>query len=87
MKTGLEECSQDIVILCLAMWGCNCEEFILESNHILDTNGTLLIIEPRKRWTDDNGDNKLKILLEQNNFIIKTESKDDKFMFINCIKK
>ena len=87
MKTGLEECSQDIVILCLAMWGSNCEEFILESNHILDTNGTLLIIEPRKRWTDDNGDNKLKILLEKNNFIIKTESKDDKFMFINCIKK
>jgi len=85
--TGLDDYSMDIVVLSLAMWGSNCKEYITESNRILDENGVLLIIEATKRWTDDEtGENKLVKLLEKNNFTIKNIN-EEKFMFIECIKK
>ena len=84
--TGLDDYSQDIVILSLAMWGSNCKDYITEANRILDENGVLLIIEPTKRWTDgETNENKLVKLLEENNFIIKNKV-EEKFMFIECIK-
>jgi len=86
--TGLDDYSMDIVILSLAMWGSNCrEDYITEANRILDENGVLLIIEATKRWTnDETGENKLVRLLEDNNFTIKN-IEEEKFMFIECIKK
>ena len=85
--TGLDDYSMDIVVLSLAMWGSNCKEYITEANRILDENGVLLIIEASKRWTDEEtGENKLVKLLEDNNFTIKNIN-EEKFMFIECIKK
>jgi ribosomal RNA-processing protein 8 len=84
--TGLDDYSIDIVVLSLAMWGSNCNDYITEANRILDENGVLLIIEPTKRWTDEEtGGNKLVKLLEDNNFTIKNIN-EEKFMFIECIK-
>ena len=85
--TGLDDYSMDIAVLSLAMWGSNCKEYIIEANRILDENGVLLIIEATKRWTDEEtGENKLVKLLEENNFTIKNIN-EEKFMFIECIKK
>ena len=85
-NTGLDDYSQDIAILSLAMWGSNKNDYITEANRILEENGVLLIIEPTKRWTDEEtNENKLVKLLEENNFTIKNIS-EEKFMFIECIK-
>jgi ribosomal RNA-processing protein 8 len=85
--TGLDDYSMDIVVLSLAMWGSNCRDYITEANRILDENGVLLIIEATKRWTDEEtGENKLLKLLEDNKFTIKN-IEEEKFMFIECIKK
>ena len=85
-NTGLDDYSQDIAILSLAMWGSNKNDYITEVNRILEENGVLLIIEPTKRWTDEEtNENKLVKLLEENNFTIKNIS-EEKFMFIECIK-
>ena len=85
--TGLDDYSMDIVVLSLAMWGSNCRDYITEANRILDENGRLLIIEATKRWTnEETGENKLLKLLEDNKFTIKN-IEEEKFMFIECIKK
>jgi ribosomal RNA-processing protein 8 len=88
----LEEESVEICILSLAMWGSNCCEYIMEANRILESGGTLYIIEPTKRWSnkDETGNIinegcKLKTLLEENSFKIVEES-INKFCLLKCIK-
>ena len=88
--TGLDDYSVDIAILSLAMWGSNCKDYLEEVYRILDTSGTLLIIEPYKRWNkefdeEENPINKLVKMLEENNFTI-IENIEEKFMFIKCRK-
>ena len=73
------------------MWGSNCKDYLKEVNRILDTGGTLLIVEAFRRWNkelDDGGKpiNKLVKLLEENKFSI-IENVEQKFMFIECRKK
>ena len=85
-NTELEDYDVDICILSLAMWGSNCKDYITETNRILDTGGTLLIVEPYKRWCDnDERENKLVKLLEENNFTI-ISIIEKKFMFIEARK-
>ena len=85
-NTGLEDYDVDICILSLAMWGSNCKDYITESYRILDTGGTLLIVEPYKRWYDnEEKENRLVKLLEENNFTIKSIV-EKKFMFIEARK-
>jgi superfamily II DNA/RNA helicase len=69
-QTGLEEGEVDLAILCLAMWGSNCEEYLVEVSRILDTQGRLVVIEPSKRW--DHG-TRLRELLLKHNFVINKE--------------
>ena len=92
--TPLEYASVEICILSLAMWGSNCREYIAESNRILESNGKLYIIEPTKRWSeqDEKGNIvagkegvKLKSLLEDNKFQI-VEQSIAKFCMFICIK-
>lgn len=71
--TGLEDSEVDIVILCLAMWGSNKEEYLTEAFRILDPNGRLIIVEPSKRWMDESGQNKLHDMLERHGFTIVQE--------------
>jgi hypothetical protein len=93
LNTGLEDDSTEICILSLAMWGSNCREYIMEAYRILETNGTLYIIEPTKRWSekDEQGNIinepgiKLKQLLQENNFRI-DEQKIEKFSLFICRK-
>ena len=47
------------------MWGSNCKEYIQEAYRILESNGTLFIIEPTKRWSEKD---------EQQNIISGTEA-------------
>ena len=69
------------------MWGSNCNDYIQEVYRILDTGGILLIAEPHKRWVDlEKKENRLIKLLEKNNFIV-VNILENKFMFIECIKK
>tara|TARA_B110000971_G_scaffold105123_1_gene107922 strand:+ start:55 stop:723 length:669 start_codon:yes stop_codon:yes gene_type:complete len=89
-NTELGDYSVDIAIFCLAMWGSNCKDYISEAHRILDTGGTLLIVEAFKRWNkelDQVGKpiNKLIKLLVKNNFTIK-QNIEQKFMFIECMK-
>jgi superfamily II DNA or RNA helicase len=93
-KIPLGENDVEICILCLAMWGSNCEDYIKEAYRILESGGNLYIIEATKRWSekDENGiviagqeGNKLKKLLEENGFKIVCE-KIEKFSYFKCTK-
>jgi hypothetical protein len=69
--TGLPEEESDMAILCLAMWGSNCEEYLTEAHRILDPHGgKLVIIEPSKRW---DGGERLRQLLVEKGFGIEYE--------------
>ena len=90
----LEEDTVEICILSLAMWGSNCKEYIKEANRILESGGKLYIIEPTKRWSEqDENKNiiegkegcKLKSLIEENNFKI-VEQSIEKFCLFVYIK-
>ena len=96
-NTPLEENSVEICILSLAMWGSrpNCKGYVQEANRILESNGKLYIIEPTKRWSeqDDQGNimpekeaSEMKSLLEEKGFQI-VEQSIEKFCLFVCIKK
>jgi superfamily II DNA or RNA helicase len=82
-KLPFENDSQDICILSLAMWGSNCKEYIQEAHRVLETNGTLYIIEPTKRWTETEPADRLVELLKD--FYIR-QITIEKFTFIVAIK-
>ena len=93
-NTPLEDASVEICILSLAMWGSNCREYIAESNRILESNGKLYIIEPTKRWSEQDANGniieekrgcKMESLLEENGFKI-VERSIEKFCLFVCIK-
>jgi ribosomal RNA-processing protein 8 len=94
-NTPLNDFEIDYAILCLAMWGSNCENYLKEANRILIDNGILLLIEPAKRWFDDkdiieqssNGENRLTNLLNKNGFSIKRILSNNKFIFYEAFKK
>jgi superfamily II DNA or RNA helicase len=50
-QTPLEDDSVEICILCLAMWGSNCHDYVREAYRILESGGKLYIMEATKRWT------------------------------------
>ena len=90
----IEENAVEICILSLAMWGSNCEEYIQEAYRVLETGGTLYIIEPTKRWSekDEYGNIiegkegcKLTALLDKNNLRVMEQS-IQKFCLFICVK-
>lgn len=83
----LEDASVEIAVICLAMWGSNCNEYVAEAHRILETDGMLYVVEPTKRWTiaDDMPGDRLKQLLTNNGFKIVRES-IDKFARLVCVK-
>ena len=90
----LGEDTVEICILSLAMWGSNCKKYVVEANRILESGGKLYIIEPTKRWTeqDETGNiilekqgNKLTALLEECGFKTIDQSVEKFCMYI-CIK-
>ena len=90
-NTELEDEDVDYAVLCLALWGSDCKEYLTEINRILDIQGELIIIEPSSRWIKEDAQtdertNELKILLEKNHFKIKQIQDQEKFMFIVCEK-
>ena len=86
----LEDDSVDICIMSLALWGSNCEEYLKEAYRVLETNGTLYIIDSTKRWSEEDGSqdaNKLKQMLETNGFQIKEkDTRIDKWCYFKCTK-
>ena len=93
LPPDIEEDSVDFVVLSLAMWGPNCEDYVREAHRVLETNGVLYIGEPTKRWTYDATENlpnpepaQLLIeLLERNGFQI-LERYIKKFSVFKCCK-
>ena len=91
-NTGLEDDSVEICILCLAMWGSNCHDYVREAYRILESGGKLYIMEATKRWTDESvaggpPADKLKTLLEKNGFQIDSKkSSVEKFSLFVCTK-
>ena len=93
-RTPLEDDSVDMCILCLAMWGSNCRDYIKEAYRILESGGKLYIMEATKRWSEQDeygnivlykkGD-KMKVLLEESGFKI-VEQSIEKFCMFICIK-
>jgi ribosomal RNA-processing protein 8 len=72
--TPLEDGDADVAIMCLSMWGSNNEEYLVEAHRILDPNGRLIVIEPTKRWFDqETGVHKLRELLETKKFSVEAE--------------
>lgn len=85
--TELDSDSINIAVLCLAMWGSNCNEYLDEAYRILETTGILLIIEPVKRWIDDDTkENKLAKRIKDKGFYIGECDTSTKFMFIKAMK-
>lgn len=82
--TGLENESVECVVLCLAMWGSNCKDHVREAHMILKRGGELFIAEAYSRWVDED-ENRLKKLLEDNDFIIR-KIEEEKFLYITGIK-
>jgi superfamily II DNA or RNA helicase len=96
-NTGLEDDSVEICILCLAMWGSNCHDYVREAYRILESGGKLYIMEATKRWTSvatesefevegSNPAGKLETLLEESGFQI-VKSSVEKFSLFVCSKK
>ena len=94
-NTGLEDDSVDICILCLAMWGSNCHDYVREAYRILESGGKLYIMEATKRWTSVSESiecgqlaDKLKKLLEESGFQIDSSKKPsvEKFSLFVCAK-
>jgi superfamily II DNA or RNA helicase len=86
----LEANCVEICILCLAMWGSKCEQYIAEAHRVLESNGMLLIVEPTKRWTSEvaeeaNPADRLKSLLLNHQFRI-LEENIEKFAMFVCMK-
>ena len=50
--TGLEAGAADVAVLCLALWGSNCDEYFAEAHRILDPSGRIIVVEPGERWRD-----------------------------------
>jgi len=91
-RTPLEDHSVEICILCLAMWGSNCHDYVREAYRILESGGKLYIMEATKRWTSvatesEGGEpaDKLKKLLEETGFQI-VKSSVEKFCLFVCSK-
>ncbi len=91
----LEDASAEIVVLCLAMWGSNCREYVKEAFRVLETRGWLYMIEPTKRWTDEDVENenkvaepgnKLESLLQDAGFLV-MEKQIQKFSMFVCVKQ
>ena len=84
-KLPFEDDSQDVCILSLAMWGSNCKEYIQEAHRVLETNGTLYIIEPTKRWTEIETELAGRMIELLKDFHIR-QMTIEKFTFIVAIK-
>jgi len=93
-KLPEEENSVEICILSLAMWGSNNKQYITEAHRVLESGGKLYIIEPTKRWSeqDENGNiiegkeaSKMKSLLEESGFKI-IDNTIEKFSLFICLK-
>jgi ubiquinone/menaquinone biosynthesis C-methylase UbiE len=93
-NTELEDHSVEICILCLAMWGSNCHDYVREAYRILESGGKLYIMEATKRWTNEeteskseinNPAGKLEILLKNSGFQI-TKKSIEKFCLFVCTK-
>ena len=86
-KMPLEDDSVDICIMSLALWGSNCEEYIQEALRVLDSQGTLYIIDSTKRWSEEGAQDAdgLKQMLETNGFRT-IDAVIDKWCYFKCGK-
>ncbi len=86
----LADHSVDICILSFALWGSNCKDYLKEAHRVLETHGTLYVIDSTKRWTEGEyihegkEADKLIPLLHDAGFRI-VEQHIDKFCMFVCV--
>ena len=88
----VEDDSIEICIMSLAMWGTNCNEYIIEANRVLESGGKLYMIDSTKRWSESNVETglieegkeggKLNNILCESGFQIISQNIDKWCMFI-----
>jgi ubiquinone/menaquinone biosynthesis C-methylase UbiE len=93
-QTPLDDNEVEIAVLCLALWGSNCRDYITETHRILETGGRLYVVEATRRWsvTDESNNivagqegGKLRTLLEEAGFQI-LDADIRKFSQFVCVK-
>jgi ubiquinone/menaquinone biosynthesis C-methylase UbiE len=82
----------NICIMCLSLWGPDFRDYIKEAYRVLETRGILIIVEPTKRWLDEDNNNMLEDILEKQNFQIENKQKNqtekmDKYSMTIAVKK
>jgi ribosomal RNA-processing protein 8 len=78
----------NICILCLALMGSNCHDYIKEAYRVLEKNGILIIVEGAKQWQGDEGEpSKLIEIVEKYGFEVRGVPYNDTFIFLECMKK
>jgi hypothetical protein len=90
----LEDNLVDICVMSLCLWGPNKDQSVSEAYRVLDTNGTLYLIDSTMRWsnTDELGNivgtaaQKLGELLLETGFKIVSHNVEDKFCMFICVK-
>jgi superfamily II DNA or RNA helicase len=94
-RMPLEDNLVDICVMSLCLWGPNKDQSVSEAFRVLDTNGTLYLIDSTMRWsnTDELGNivgtaaQRLGELLLGTGFQIASHNVEDKFCMFICVKK
>ena len=58
-ETGLADCSQDICVFSMSLWGSNWEDYITEASRVLKVNGYIIVINKSRKWFLDDEDKPL----------------------------
>jgi hypothetical protein len=80
----------DLAVLCLAMWGSTCKDIVAEAHRTLKPGGTLHLVEPTKRWSNETEEgapltaSKLVDLLTLNDRFTIHSKRVGRFVYIEC---
>jgi superfamily II DNA or RNA helicase len=84
-NTNLPDETLDVAVICLALMGRNCKDYIKEAYRTLSVGGKLHIAEPASKWK--NNEKRLKDIIESCGFTCSDVYKNtDKFIYIDGIK-
>jgi superfamily II DNA or RNA helicase len=84
-NTNLPDETLDVAVICLALMGRNCKDYIKEAYRTLSIGGKLYIAEPASKWK--NNEKRLKDIIESCGFKCSDIYKNtDKFIYIDGIK-
>lgn len=88
----MADASAHITVLCLALWGSNCHDYVREAKRLTMPGGRLLVVEPRKRWSEEGDEGlsagRLSNVLGERGWTVVNKSfvgHDAKFIMFECV--